>query len=278
MSTRAVILGAGKGTRLNGQFGDLPKCLLRLGAVTLLERQLTSLRLAGVREITVVTGYEAGRVATTCAGLADVLENARYAETNSLYSLWLARPLLSEGFVVLNGDVLFHPQLLADLLSSRHEDALLVAFRDGASAPFGDEEMKVKVRGGRVVDIAKTLAASDADGENLGLARFSAAGARLLVELMDEIVASGRLREWAPRAFQAFAGRRPLHAVGTRGFPWIEIDFPDDYYRAAREVLPLIDSKSAEDELHARAEQAVITPPLAAVETPAEWRPQTGHV
>ena len=58
---------------------------------------------------------------------------------------------------------------------------------------------------------------------------------------MDRLVAAGGLRDWAPRAFREFAQERPLHAIGTRGFPWIEIDFPEDYQRAVREVLPLID-------------------------------------
>lgn len=273
MRTRAIILAAGKGTRLSGQFGDIPKCMLRLGRVTLLERQLTSLCVAGVRAITVVAGFQAGQVAAVCSGLAEVIENERFAETNSLYSLWLARPLLEEGFVVLNGDVLFHPQLLCDLLMSRQEDALLVAFRDGQTAPFGDEEMKVKVRGGRVMDIAKTLAASETDGENVGVARFSAAGARLLVEVMDDLVARGCLRDWAPRAFQLFAARRPLHAIGTRGFPWIEIDFPEDYRRAVQEVMPLIDGGP-----HDGDDDHTLGTPLAAGDSPADWRPQTGHV
>lgn len=274
MRTRAIILAAGKGTRLGGQFGDIPKCLLRLGGVTLLERQLTSLSMVGVRAITVVAGFQASQVAAVCAGMAEVIENERFAQTNSLYSLWLARPLLEEGFVVLNGDVLFHPQLLCDLLSSRHEDALLVAFRDGQTAPFGDEEMKVKVRGGRVMDIAKTLAASETDGENVGVARFSAAGARLLVGVMDDLVARGCLREWAPRAFQEFAALRPLHAIGTRGFPWIEIDFPDDYRRAAQQVMPLVDGGPNDGD-----DDHVLGAPLAAAgDSPADWRPQTGHV
>jgi L-glutamine-phosphate cytidylyltransferase len=274
VSARAIILAAGRGSRLGPRLEGLPKCLLPIGGLTLLERQLSALDLAGVSAITVVAGYEAGRVASACDGAADVLVNERFAETNSLYSLWLARPLLSDGFVVLNGDVLFHPQLLGDLLSSRHDDALLVAFRDPAAAPFGEEEMKVKVRGGRVVDIAKTLQPADTDGENVGIARFSPQGAALLVQLMDQIVAEGRLREWAPRAFQAFAARRALHAVGTRGFPWVEIDFAEDYERAAAEVLPLLPrDRHTLDDMH-----PVGSPPMAAGDSPADWRPQTGHV
>jgi choline kinase len=270
---RAVILAAGRGARLGGIAGDCPKCLLRVGGATLLQRQLTALRACGVEGITVVVGYQAARVAAACGGAARPLENARYAETNSLYSLWLAREQLAGGFVVLNGDVLFHPQLLRDLLSARVEDALVAEFRDTRLEPFGDEEMKVRVRGGRVEDIAKTLPAGEADGENVGMAKFGPGGARALVGEMDAIVAGGRLHEWAPRAFQAFARRQPLHVIGTRGFPWIEIDFPEDHARAVREVLPLIDA--AGDSVPA-LEPA--PPVLATDAAETEWRPQPGHV
>jgi choline kinase len=81
----------------------------------------------------------------------------------------------------------------------------------------------------------------DADGENLGIVKFGAAGARLLVEKMDALIAGGDHKAWVPRAFVAFAAERPLHAIGTRGLPWTEIDFPEDYQRAVETVLPDIE-------------------------------------
>jgi hypothetical protein len=60
---------------------------------------------------------------------------------------------------------------------------------------------------------------------------------------MDKRVAAGGLRDWAPRAFADFARVRPLHTVGTRAYPWTEIDFPEDYERAVREILPAIDGE-----------------------------------
>jgi choline kinase len=157
-----------------------------------------------------------------------------------LYSLWLARDLLAEGFVVLNCDVLFHEQLLADLLTARYEDALLVGAR-GAQV-YSDEEMKVRIRGGQVVEIAKSIAPAEADGENIGIGKFGPAGAMGLVEEMSRLVFAGAVREWLPAAFAAFCRRRPLYAVESRGLPWIEIDFPEDYWRACGDVLPAIDA------------------------------------
>jgi len=240
---RGVILAAGKGARLNGGNGDMPKCLVTLGGETMLARNIRLLRYAGIDEIVVVVGCAAATVRRACGGDPAIgfVENHQFDQTNSLYSLWLARPLLADGFVVMNCDVLVHPQLLTDLLSARHEDALLISYRDDATE-YGEEEMKVRVRRGCVTDISKAMSPADADGENLGVVKFGAAGAAVLVEEMTRIVSAGEVRAWAPRAFQSFAARRPLHAIGTRGFPWIEIDFPDDYRRAVEDVLPSIDA------------------------------------
>lgn len=237
---RGVILAAGRGARLNGTNGDMPKCLVTVGGETLLSRNIRMLRQAGVAEIVVVVGCAADTVRRSIADVTFV-ENPVFADTNSLYSLWLARTHLADGFVVMNCDVLVHPQIVMDLLSARYEDALLLAYRD-EGIDYGDEEMKVRVRRGRVVDISKAMDPEDADGENLGIVKFGADGARLLVQELDAIVAAGEHRAWVPRAFGRFAARRPLHAIGTRGLPWIEIDFPEDYRRAVEVVLPQIDS------------------------------------
>jgi L-glutamine-phosphate cytidylyltransferase len=252
---RGVILAAGKGARLNGIVGDKPKCLLRLGAKTLIERQIEALRTVGIDDIVIIVGCQADRVKRTCGRNITYVENPRYQRTNSLYSLWLARPLLLDGFVVLNCDVLFHPQLLTDLLTSRHEDALLIGYADG---PLGDEEMKIKTRRGRVARIAKTLPASQADGENVGIAKFGVAGATVLARFLDSRVEAGGLRDWLPRAFAEFAGVRPLHVIGTRGYPWTEIDFPKDYERAVRDVLPAIEHDIAVTQVRVQPETTVV--------------------
>jgi choline kinase len=240
---RGIILAAGKGSRLNGTIGDKPKCLLRVGGKTLVERQIETLKAVGITDIAVVVGCQAEAVRHSCGARITYIENSRFAQTNSLYSLWLARPLLYDGFVVMNCDVLFHPQMLSDLVTCRHEDALLIAYQDDDMQPLGDEEMKIKVRRGRVADISKTLAPEDADGENVGVVKFGRTGARLLAGLLDQRVASGGLRDWAPKAFGDFARVRPLHVVGTRNYPWTEIDFPEDYERAVREILPAIEGE-----------------------------------
>jgi len=235
-----VILAAGQGARLNGGQGDTPKCLVSLGGESLLVRNRRVLREAGVDDVIVVIGCAADAVRRSCPDVSFV-ENGLFARTNSLYSLWLARPHLVEGFVVMNCDVLVHPQLVSDLLGAWHEDALLVDYRSEQTR-YGDEEMKVTARRGCVSEISKAMDPEKADGENVGIAKFGRDGARILIEEMNSLVEAGEFKAWVPRAFERFAARRPLHVIGTRGLPWIEIDFPDDYRRAVDVVLPRIDA------------------------------------
>lgn len=235
-----IILAAGAGTRLSGSDIVRPKCLAPFAATPLIDLQIRALNACGIQQVVVVVGFEADRVRRACGRRVRFVENATFAETNSLYSLWLARRHCVGGFVVVNCDVLFHPAMLADLVQARHEDALLVSYPGVDEPPFTDEEMKVCVRRGRVVDIRKDLPDAETDGENVGIVKFGVKGAARLVEVMDRLVAAGSRRDWAPRAFREFAREAPLFAIGTRGLPWTEIDTPEDYRRATASIYPAI--------------------------------------
>ncbi|MFN2531071.1 MAG: NTP transferase domain-containing protein [Pyrinomonadaceae bacterium] len=243
---KAIILAAGRGIRLQDAYLQ-PKCLVEIGGRTLLRRQIDSLQRMNLTDIVVVVGYKSSTVKAACDDGIIFVENPKFAQTSSLYSLWLAREYLTDGFVVLNSDVLFHPQILTDLLTSPHEDALLVCYR-GFNDLFGPEEMKVKVTNGLVKDISKKLSGGDADGENVGIVKFGSTGARLMVRYLDELIENGASTDWAPRAFREFVAHHPLHAISTRGYPWIEIDFPEDYQRAQDIIFPQILSCDLEDE------------------------------
>jgi choline kinase len=121
---RAVILAAGASRRMGDLTRDIPKSALEVAGRSILEHQVEALRGAGVDRITVISGH--GEDALRSVGGPDLeyLRNDDYATTNSIYSLWLAREAAAGGFVLLNGDVLFHPRLLGRLLDDPREDAL----------------------------------------------------------------------------------------------------------------------------------------------------------
>lgn len=241
---KGVILAAGRGSRLGRSVHPGPKALLPLGHSLLIERQLSALAHAGIADAVTVVGFQARRVRSICGGRTLYVENARFAETENLYSLWLARRHLQDGFVVLNGDVLFHPLLLAELVAFPHDDALLVAPTRALHTPLGREEMKVRLCANRVVDISKELSPGTADGEYLGIAKFGPTGAQTLIRHVEKVLRAGGERAWLPAAFRSALQDLEL-ATLTACRPWIEIDFAEDYRRACEVVLPALENASA---------------------------------
>lgn len=150
--------------------------------------------------------------------------------------LTLARDWLAGGALVLNADVLAPTPLVERLLHARAEDAVLVDRRQ----PLGSEEMKVRLWFDLVIEFSKELRPDQADGENVGIAKFGTQGGRRLTEHVDSLVAAGHEQAWAPLAFGVLAREWPLRAVATDGLPWTELDFPEDLDRARRVVAPAI--------------------------------------
>lgn len=239
----AILLAAGSAKRLKELTRDRPKCLLEVGGKTLLDHQLSAMRSVGIDEFVIVTGYFAEAVERAAAGPGvRFVRNPIYDRTNSIYSLHLALPSVRAGFVLTNADVLFHPRLLARLIHDGAPDALLME----PNRELGDEEMKVRVEAGRVRELAKDLTRGNYDGENLGVLKFSAPGARRLVGEVTRLIEAGEVNAWAPRAFSAMCGDHEIGVVPTAGLPWIEIDFPEDLERARRTTWPRIESTLGE--------------------------------
>jgi L-glutamine-phosphate cytidylyltransferase len=234
MSKQAIILAAGQGRRLWPFTKERPKCLLDIGGKSIIEHQVDMLVSCGIERIAVVTGYMGAKVREVLGGRVEYFENSLFASTSSMYSLWLAQAAAADGFLVINSDVLFHAGILRSLLESPHADALAVDLE----SVLLEEEMKVQVRHGRVAALSKQLA--DADGENVGMIKFSAEGSRVLFAKIDELLRQNHRQVMVPFAVNAIAPTYPLMVVPVQGYPWIEIDFPEDYERARHIVYPAI--------------------------------------
>ncbi len=239
MSTEAVILAAGQGKRLLPLTQEIPKALLPVGSqsnTTILEFQVSALRNLGVKEILVVVGHGKERVFSRLGDQVRYVENPRYLTTNSIYSFFLAMDGMGDDVLILNGDVLFHPEVVERLLHSSHQAVLSV----DTSAVLDEETMKVRLRGDRVAEISKTIEAHRAHAENLGVVRFRGQGLECLRSVVREMVSQGQVNRWIPAAFQEMLSLTELYAVDIAGLPWTEIDFAHDLDTARREIMPRI--------------------------------------
>ena len=244
---RAIILAAGRGLRLQ-QPGErqLPKCLLRFGGTTLLERHLVALDALGVDEVVVAVGFEHEQVEAELARLdrTDVgtVRNPRY-ELGSMLTVHTVSDALVRGgdVLLMDADVLYEPRILDALVADDHADRVLID-RDFEA---GDEPVKVCVRDGVPVEFRKRVAPGlvyDTIGESVGFFRFREATARRFAAIVKQAIDDGRAdlpHEEAIRDL-LLEGSSPFDIADVTGAPWIEIDFPIDVERAANEVLPLI--------------------------------------
>jgi L-glutamine-phosphate cytidylyltransferase len=234
---RAVILAAGAGTRLSPLTDACPKCLVPAGRRPLIDYQLRALRAVGVDDIVVVVGYRQQQVRDYLGNAVRYVENPDYAGTNSIYSLHLAAAQMDAELFLFNCDIVFHPDVLRRLMTAPGPDA--VAVDQGASLVPG--EMNVAYQADRRIrQISKQLDVSQAQAQSVQLARFGAAGARLVRDEVGRLVAAARRDAFPTSAYGPLIATGHLFAVEVGGLPWGEVDSLADHARVAQDVVPLL--------------------------------------
>lgn len=175
---KAIILAAGTASRLRPLTLHTPKCLLKVGERTLLQRSMDALISNGIREFVIVTGYLHTQiedfVRQTYGESIDVsfIHNKDYETTNNIYSLWLARPE-AEGkeVLLLDSDLLYDAKIVGRVLADNHDNVLTLIRHE-----LGEEEMKVVMGAdGAITEISKTCDPALAAGESLGIERMGKA-------------------------------------------------------------------------------------------------------
>ncbi len=185
---KAIILAAGTASRLRPLTLHTPKCLLKVGERTLLERSMDALIKAGIREFCIVTGYLHEKiedfVKQTYGESIDVcfIHNKDYETTNNIYSLWLARPKADgQEVLLLDSDLLYDGQIVERVLADSHENVLTLIRHE-----LGEEEMKVVMNeDGAITEISKTCNPALAAGESLGIERMGKAYTTALYKELD---------------------------------------------------------------------------------------------
>jgi len=157
---RAVILAAGRGSRLQALTGDVAKCLVEVGGEPLLERALRALASQGVTGAIVVVGYMCDvvreRIGSRFAGMAICyVEAPDYATTNNIRSLWNVHDYLDRDVLLLEADIAFNASVIAVLLAEPGNSAAVAPYdlalsgtvvrrdRDGRVTSFRSEPTSI---------------------------------------------------------------------------------------------------------------------------------------
>ena len=112
---KAIILAAGMGTRLDKYTKNLPKCMLDIDGITLLERQIKTLKACGINNIIVVKGYMPDKI--NISGVKYYI-NEEYANTNMVETLMRAEAEMDDGLLVCYGDILYEKGVVEKVIQA----------------------------------------------------------------------------------------------------------------------------------------------------------------
>lgn len=224
---KAVILAAGLGTRLRPITDSVPKCMVKVNGDCIIDKQIRNLHDAGVEDICVVSGYKAeilrNHIKNNFSGVT-IIENARYYETNNMYSLYLTRNFIcGDEFLLMNADVYMDGSIICGIL-----DAPAGSYIASDQSQYLEESMKITVCDGIIDHISKKIVKADAYAVSIDVYRLSKDdGQKLFAEAIETIENLHDENSWTEVALDKIfskASFRPYIIDGR----WFEIDNHQD--------------------------------------------------
>jgi len=231
---KAIILAAGRGSRMKDLTDERPKCLVELIGKALLDWQLEALYAAGINEIGIVTGYK--RELLAGRGLVE-FHNVRWAETNMVSSLACADAWLqAEPCIVSYSDIFYSRAAVQSLmdcataLAVTYDPNWLELWTQRFGDPLLDAETFRLNSGNTLTEIGnKPKSVQEVQGQYMGLLRFTPEGwaetvrirSSLPSEQCDKMHMTGTLQKVIDE------GRVAIAAVAYEG-QWGEVDSAED--------------------------------------------------
>lgn len=240
-----VILAAGMARRLRPLTDNKPKCLLKVGERTLLERTVSAMQQAGISDFVVVTGYRGEMIRDFLDEYAKgspsptpsftFLHNADYEHNNNIYSLWMAGEIVrGKDFLLMDSDIFCDP---AAVVRIANESVPALALN---RHELGAEEIKVIVDDDmQIKEINKTCRPEDALGESVGIERITASYSEALYKELDQMILQESLIDiFYERAFERLIPQGfTFRVVDTTDYFSYELDTPEDF-EMAKKLMP----------------------------------------
>src|SRR5436190_5488165 len=248
---RVIIIGAGRGRRLMPTTADAPKCFAEVAGRRLIDWAVDAFAANGVTDICFIGGYQIDKVKAAYPQFS-FRENTNWEHNNILASLFCAEDQMDDGFICCYSDILFTADVIGRLAVSADDMALGVdtAWLDrytGRTDHPPDDAEKVIVDNSRVTRIHRQISESEAHGEYIGVAKFSAAGASRLRDHYHRCQGEFAGQPWREAAvfekaylillFQEMieCGERFTHVDTPGGY--IEVDTQQDFEYARKHWL-----------------------------------------
>ena len=220
---KAIILAAGKGSRLYPITLDKPKGLLEIGSETILDRLIRQFRAVGIDDIFLVVGYQKEKLKEHFGKSVRYSEYDDFDKTNNLHTLWSVRDELDGDVVITFADLVLHDHVIDKLIKSPDDITMTVD-----TSRVLDGTMRVEVNNDRLLSI-KTTSIEDASGNFIGLAKFSNMGCKVLIDEMSKLI-SNHYDDYYTLAIDNISRSGVVvNYCDISGILWREIDTKGEY-------------------------------------------------
>ena len=228
---RALILAAGRGSRMNNLTDDKPKCFNQVGGKSLLAWQMDAIKGGGIEDIHVVTGYKAGMF--NSIGLK-CINNPDWETTNMVSSLLCARALFSEPLLVSYSDILYNHEIVRALRESSHgavisyDTAWRKLWNQRFDDPLDDAESFRVEEDGKIVEIGRRVNDIETiNGQYMGLMKFDEIALSNIVVWAASHGETVRKTDMTTMLQGLITEGYPVHGLAIKG-NWCEVDSEKD--------------------------------------------------
>ncbi|MBR1548334.1 MAG: phosphocholine cytidylyltransferase family protein [Prevotella sp.] len=239
MTKTAVIMAAGMGTRFGSMTEERPKGFIEAGGKAMVVRSIETLVDCGIERIIIGTGY-LRECYEALAGQYPQIEccfSPRYAETNSMYTLYNCRQLVgSDDFLLLESDLVFERRAITALLQCAHPDVMLIT----PVTKFQDQYYVESDADGRLTRCSVDKEELKAKGELVGIHKLSNDFYR---KMCADYAAKAEAKPKLGYEYELLHMSQhvsPVYVLCEEGLKWYEIDDIDDLAYAERHVVPFI--------------------------------------
>ena len=224
---KAILLAAGKGTRISRMIEQVPKSTLPINGVPLIRYTVEMLMKCGI-ECCICVGYKKEKIYEALDGLDVVYyNNPFYNVTNSIASLWFAKDFIDDDMIIMNADVFISTEILELILAQSNDNVMAI---DKTRTEIGDYFFQT-TDSGSLKKYGKELPLKERSGEYVGLAKLDRSFLPCFVDRLDEVIDELMHDKWWENVLYSMTEERTINAIDINGMFWSEIDYFDDYER-----------------------------------------------
>lgn len=232
---KGIILAAGRGSRMGSITNDIPKCMIELNGITLLDHQISALKDVGINEIGVVKGYRSEKILVS--GIESFM-NVNWHFSNMLVSLSCAEQWLSSNTCIISYSDIFYESKALELLMNCDEDIVITYYTKWHELwtarfddPLTDAENFKLDQNGYVSEIGNTAKKmNEIEGQYMGLMKIAPNGWRSIREYIGTLTDSEFNQMDMTRLFSNLIHKGyKIYAIPYDGL-WLEVDSADDLH------------------------------------------------